>query len=158
MCVSQGSAASDAGRLTQRIGRLAVLAGQAAHPVGKLVRGACAGRGPGDHLPDVLAQLYAFDILRQVIKPADQAERVAENRESRLPEAGGYTEPGLLSEFDHDPIVHLFDGDRDRGPAAGARSRVRSYLDSHFITFAQHLGVHAAVVELSQKSMCDVGW
>lgn len=136
---------------------MAKLACQAAHPVRKLVRGPGACRCAGNYLPDVLAELQVLNILCKVIKPANQVERVPEHGKSCLPETGCYPEPGLLSKFDHDPVVHRLDCNRDCGLTAGARPGMCPDLDSHFITFAQYLGVHTAVVELCEKSLCNVG-
>lgn len=95
--------------------------------------------------------------MGQVIQPADQAKRVAKHRKSRLPKAGCYTEPGLLSKLDHDSIRYRLDGDREGGLAAGARPGLRPDLDSHFITFAHNLRAHAALVEFGHQSLCNVG-
>src|SRR3990172_722175 len=147
MRVTQGSATGYACRFPKRIGGSAEFTRQAAHPVRKLVRGAGTCCGASNDLPHVFTELQTFDILSQVIQAADQAKRIAKHRESRLPDTGCYSEPGLLSKLDHNPVGYLLNGDREGCFSAGSRARMRPNLDSHFITFAKNLGVHIPMVE-----------
>lgn len=148
VCISQRGAAGDAGWFPKGIGSSTEFTCQATHAVRKLVRSASAGRCPGNDLPHVFAELQVFDILGQVVQAADQAERVSKRGERCLPEAGRYAEPGLLSELDHDPVCHLLDRDRESGLSTGGRAGMRANLNSHFITFAESLGVKIPTVEL----------
>lgn len=110
--ISQGSAAGNAGAFAQGIRRSAVFTCDSAQSFGKRVGRAKSMDGAIDYSPHVFAELHTFEILGQVIQPAEQAERVAKGGKSRMAEAGSYTHPGLSTHFDHNAIFHRTDVDR----------------------------------------------
>jgi len=147
MHIPQRCTTRNTSRLAQWVGSATVFTSQTAHPVSELMGSAGAGCGLGYGLPDAFAELQTLDILGQIIQSADQAERVAKHRNRRLPEAGCYAEPGLLSKIDHNAICHLLNSDRDSGLPARYRSWTCPNLDSQLVALAKNLCPHVALVE-----------
>jgi len=154
--ISKWSPAGNAGGFVKRIGRAAVLADDLAQAFRELVRYTGGCDLAGNHLPDALFQLQAFDILRQIVKASDEGERVSQQPECRLPEAGCNAQPGLLAKLYHDPIRNLLKIDRQRGLTSRRCSLARSDLNSHIIALSQDLRANITPVEFRQQGLRDI--
>ena len=73
-----------------------------------------------------------------------------------MADAGGYTQPGLPAQFDHNAIFNLLDADRQGGLPAGHGSRPCSDLHRPVIVLSNHLRVHVAAVEFRHQGVGDV--
>ena len=156
MGIAHRRTAGQAAAFTEWIGRAAVIAGDARQALGELFGSAQVDNGPVDHVPDPVGELDVFDILGQVVEPAEQAERVAQGREGRLPEACGHAQPGLLADLQHHAVLHGLNVDRHGGVPAGAGAHAGGDLDGHFILCAQDLGVQVAAVEFRHQGVGDI--
>ena len=105
------------------------------------MRGAKRGDGFINSLPDLFAQLNAFKVLREIVEPRKQAERIPKRRPCRLTEARGNSHPCLLTEFDHDAVFNCLNADGEGGLPAGHRAGARGDLDCHFILLPDGLRV-----------------
>lgn len=109
-----------------------------------------------NYFPYFLAQLHVLDILRQIVQPAEQAQRIAKRRPGCLTETRRDPKPGLLAHFRHDAIFNLLDVDRQRGLPARHCIRARCDLHRNFVFPADHLRVHIPAVELRHQGMGNI--
>ena len=100
-----------------------------------------------DDYPGLVCELHVFDVLGEVIQPAQQAERIPQGRNRSMPQARYYTQPGLLPDLYQDSVLDTLQVDRQRGLPAGGGASAGGDLDSHLILGSQNLGVHVAAVE-----------
>ncbi len=107
-------------------------------------------------LPNSVAELDAFQILRQIIQPAQQTKWIPQRRPRRLTEARRNPQPSLLAQLDHDPILGFLNVDCERGLPAGHGTHVRGDLHCHFVLCADGLRVQVAAVEFRHQGMGNV--
>ncbi len=154
--VSERRPARNAVALPKRICRPAMLASYPRQPVRQSMRRALRRNRPVNNFPDLFAELDVFDILRQIVKPAQQAERISDRRPSRLTEARGDSQPSLITKLDHDPIFNFFDANRQGGLPSGHGACMRCDLNSQVLLRADNLRVHIPAVKLRHKRMSHV--
>lgn len=154
--VSHGSATGNAISHSQRVGRATELAGDACQPLGQFVGGPQVDHSLVDHPPGFLTKLDAFDILGDIVQPAEQTERVAQDRKCSMSQACSDSQPCLLADFHHHPILHGLDVDSQCGLPAGPGSHPGGDLDGYPVPGAKDLCMHIAAVEFAHECMSDV--
>lgn len=134
---------------------MAILTSSAFEVFGKFRRSPGRARGAGDHSPDPVADLKVFDILRNIIQPPQQAERVANGGERRCAEACRHAQPGLLTQLDHDAFLEGLNRHRHRRLPARHRPRTSAHLHNNPVFIPQRLRPQVALVKLRQERLGD---
>jgi hypothetical protein len=153
--VTHRRAARNAVRFADRIGRAAVVTGQAGEPLGELRAGSGLADFPFHHLPNFFGQLQVLDILGNIVQAAQQVHRVEKRGDCRLAKAGGHAHPLLLADLHHHAVLDLLDINRQRGLPAGARELAGGNLDREMVALAQHLGAQVALVVFCHQGLRD---
>ena len=109
-----------------------------------------------NRLPHIFAELDVFDILCEIVQSAEQAEWIAKRGYGCLTQTRRHSQPGLLTQIHHDPILHFLDGDGECRLPAGHGTHAGCHLDRHFLLIADHLGVQVAAVKFSHQGLRDV--
>lgn len=156
--VPERRSASDAGAFSQRVGGSAMIAGDARKPVGQGVRGAKRRHRFVNGVPNFFAQLNTFDILREIVQPREQTERIPKRRPCRLSDAGGDSHPRLLTELDHDPVFGRLDAHGEGGLPAGHRSHAGGDLHRHFVFLPDRLRAQIAAIKFRRQRAGDIVW
>lgn len=112
----------------------------------------------GDHLPDTVIDLKVFDILGNIVKTAEQAERILKRRKRAHAQAGRHTQPGLLPQFDHDALFQGLDGYGHGGLPARHSIGPGTDLNNDPIALSQCLRAHVSVIELAQQGLRNIDW
>jgi len=109
-------------------------------------------------LPDTFPQLKGFDILSEIIEPAQQGKRVPKRAERRFPQAGGDSHPILFPHLNTHPIGYFLKRNGGRGLSACARKTVGGNLDDHLIAAPDFLRTKVAPVKTGNQLMRDFVW
>lgn len=121
----------------------------------------CMGGGQCDsclvnHLPNVIVELDALDILGEIVQAVEQAKWIAQRRKRGLPDTRRDPEPRLFANVDHHPILNGLEGDRESSLSAGHGAQTGGNLYRHFVFRARYLGVEIATIEFCHQRMCNV--
>lgn len=73
-----------------------------------------------------------------------------------MAQAGRQPQPGLLAQFDHNPIFHRADADGQRSLTARHGASACSNLDCHIIVVSEQLCIQIPAVELCHEGMGNV--
>ncbi len=156
MCITHRCSTCKTISLSQWIARPAELAGDASQPFRKSVRGAQGNNCAVYRLPDLVSQLDAFNILREVIQAVDQAEGVAKSCNRSVTQARSHSQPGLLAYFHHDPVFNSLDADGHGCLSTRGRAHSGGDLYSHFLFCPHKLRMKVPTVELSHECMSKI--
>lgn len=148
--------AGQAASLTDWIGRAAVLASEAAQPLGEGVSGPSCLCSLLDDSPDVVIQLDALDILSNVVKPSQNLQRAKERRCSRRAYAGRNTQPRLFAQFNHHPILDDMQPDGDCRLPTTPGTGGRGDLHGQRLGISRSLGAEVPAIKRRLESLGDV--
>ena len=106
--------------------------------------------------PNPIVQLNAFDVLRDVVEPAEQAKWIPQRRPGCLSETRRDSQPCLFPQLDHDPIFNLLNADCQRGLPTrhGAHSCCNLHRD--FVLVAHRLRTHIPAVEFRHEGLRNI--
>lgn len=110
-----------------------------------------------DDRPNAFAHLQTLNVLREVVQPPKQTERIANSGKRRRSDAGGDAQPRLLTQFRHDAV---FDGlNRYRHCRLSARRRIGARADLHddFVAFAQRMSAQIALIKFRNQRPRQIG-
>ena len=156
MRISQRGPTSQTTRLAHRIGGPTVFARQACKPFRQGVGGFERCHHALDHGPGPLVELHAFDILGEVIQPAEQTKGIPQGRNGGLTQACRHAQPGLLADLHENAIFDGLQVNGQRRVPPGAGASTGGDLDRHLFRVPEDLGVHIATVEFRHQGVCDV--
>jgi len=109
-----------------------------------------------DCLPYIFTELYVFDVLREIIQPAEQAERIPERGYGSMTQACRHSQPGLLPQIHHDPILHVLDVDGECGLSARHGAHAGRNLYCHSLLIANHLCMQVSAIKFSHQGLSNV--
>lgn len=155
--IPERCATGQAARAAYRIASGAVSAGRATKSGGDVARGAECPHRFFDGLPHLFVEVKVFDILGDVIQPAQQIQRVASDGQECGAQAGGNPQPGLLTQVNDDPIFMVLNRDAERRSSAGLRVLAAGDLYDCLAIDASLSGYKIAAVKTTKQDFRQVG-
>lgn len=121
------------------------------------MRGPRKSSKPVQGLPDVLVELQTFKVLGQIVKPANQAERVLQGAECRHAQAGSHPKPRLAADLDSHAIFDRLQCYRQGGPAASAAHASGGNLDDDLVLISNLLCDQVLPVISGEQALGELG-
>lgn len=97
-----------------------------------------------------------LDVLGDVIQPSKQAEWISQGSKCACSKAGGYTKPGLLSQFHDNALFERLNGHGHGGLPAGHGIGAAAHLNHDPVALTEHLCPQIASIELAQQDLRDI--
>jgi hypothetical protein len=110
-----------------------------------------------DDLPDAFCDLQILNILRQIIQPTEQAERVSPGRERGDPNIRSNTQPFLLPYLYGNTVFNFLNRNRERSLPAGRRTLAGRDLYHYLLIVPELPGDQITPVEMGDQRPAYLG-